>query len=172
MSKLIKCKTCGNEIAKSAKVCPHCGAKNNRGCGCSVVVLILVIIVAVGLELINFSSSDKTSPKPQIKTEKKAEKSRAANPIISNALAYLRKVDDVCRVDIVENDVFLSFTNNELPLDYKLVANAAAVNASRALVEAGEVPSRCTVWIIPAENKADVGNSYYTITARKGKVQK
>ena len=30
MAKLIKCKTCGGEIAKNAKVCPHCGAKNKK----------------------------------------------------------------------------------------------------------------------------------------------
>lgn len=24
------CKVCGNELAKSAKRCPHCGAKNRR----------------------------------------------------------------------------------------------------------------------------------------------
>lgn len=29
-SKLIPCKTCGAEIAKSAKSCPHCGAKNKK----------------------------------------------------------------------------------------------------------------------------------------------
>lgn len=28
-SKMAKCKTCGNYIAKTAKVCPHCGAKCN-----------------------------------------------------------------------------------------------------------------------------------------------
>lgn len=27
MAKLVKCKTCGKEIAKSAKTCPYCGAK-------------------------------------------------------------------------------------------------------------------------------------------------
>lgn len=28
--KMISCKACGQEIAKSAKVCPHCGAKNKQ----------------------------------------------------------------------------------------------------------------------------------------------
>ena len=31
MSKLIACKTCGKEIAKSAKSCPHCGARQGLG---------------------------------------------------------------------------------------------------------------------------------------------
>lgn len=30
MSKMIKCKTCGVNIAKSAKSCPSCGAKNKK----------------------------------------------------------------------------------------------------------------------------------------------
>lgn len=47
MAKLVKCKSCGNDIAKSAKVCPHCGAKNKRGCGCGVVIVAVFVIVAV-----------------------------------------------------------------------------------------------------------------------------
>ena len=31
MAKMIKCKTCGADIAKSAKICPHCGAKKKPG---------------------------------------------------------------------------------------------------------------------------------------------
>ena len=30
MSKMIKCKTCGADIASSAKSCPGCGAKNKK----------------------------------------------------------------------------------------------------------------------------------------------
>lgn len=30
MPKLIQCKSCGEQIAKSAKSCPHCGAKNKK----------------------------------------------------------------------------------------------------------------------------------------------
>ena len=48
MSKLIKCKTCGGEIAKTAKTCPHCGAKNKyqspaQALGC---LIVLVFILA------------------------------------------------------------------------------------------------------------------------------
>ena len=54
MSKLVKCKSCDAEIAKSAKACPQCGAKNKHGCLSSILgVLVLffvliVIIVAIG----------------------------------------------------------------------------------------------------------------------------
>lgn len=30
MENLVKCKACGNEIAKNAKICPSCGAKNKK----------------------------------------------------------------------------------------------------------------------------------------------
>ena len=170
MAKLVKCKTCGNDIAKTAKVCPHCGAKNHRSGGCGVIIVALLILLAIGYIGKSTGSSTTTAPQPSAKTEKPAQP--AANPVINKALAYLRKVDGVCRVDIVGYDVFLSYTKNELPGDYRLIANAAAMNGSRALVEARETPSRCTVWVIPAEDPAKVDNAYYTTTARKGKPQK
>lgn len=27
---MVKCKTCGQEISKSAKICPHCGVKQKK----------------------------------------------------------------------------------------------------------------------------------------------
>lgn len=53
MNKLIKCKACGHEIAKSAKICPHCGAKHKKPVGCLMIVLtvlIFVIISSIGSE--------------------------------------------------------------------------------------------------------------------------
>lgn len=50
--KMKKCKACGNEIAKSAKTCPHCGAKNKKKhpvlIGIIVVVALIVVIAAMG----------------------------------------------------------------------------------------------------------------------------
>lgn len=50
--KLIKCKHCGAEIAKSAKTCPHCGGKNVNTfatvLGClAIIFLAFVLIVAI-----------------------------------------------------------------------------------------------------------------------------
>lgn len=48
--KMIACKACGQEIAKSAKNCPHCGAKNKKGnpivTGIIVIVALIIIIAA------------------------------------------------------------------------------------------------------------------------------
>lgn len=45
MAKMVKCKTCGEEIAKSAKTCPHCGAKVKR----FPLLPIVLILILLGL---------------------------------------------------------------------------------------------------------------------------
>lgn len=42
--KLTICKSCGTKIAKNAKVCPHCGAKNKELIYKRVWLIILIII--------------------------------------------------------------------------------------------------------------------------------
>lgn len=55
--KLCACKACGQEIAKSAKVCPHCGAKNKKKHPALIaIVVILALMIAVG------SNTDKKEP--------------------------------------------------------------------------------------------------------------
>lgn len=50
MEKMTNCKTCGQQIAKSAKRCPHCGAKNKKPIFKKwwfwVVVVLLIVVVA------------------------------------------------------------------------------------------------------------------------------
>lgn len=51
MAKLVKCKSCGAEIAKSAKACPSCGAKRKKHTVLGVILLILgisLIAAAIG----------------------------------------------------------------------------------------------------------------------------
>lgn len=48
--KLKECKTCGATIAASAKVCPHCGAKQKRGhLVRNIIIVLAVLVVAVAL---------------------------------------------------------------------------------------------------------------------------
>lgn len=53
-SQLINCKTCGKEMAKNAKVCPSCGAKNKKPIykkwwfWVIIVILLIIIIPAIG----------------------------------------------------------------------------------------------------------------------------
>lgn len=50
-NKMMKCKTCGEDIAKSAKVCPKCGAKNKQPFYKKkrFYALVLVLVVIIGL---------------------------------------------------------------------------------------------------------------------------
>lgn len=48
MGKLVKCKSCGAEIAKSAKVCPQCGAKRKSG-ALKVVLVVLGVLIVIGV---------------------------------------------------------------------------------------------------------------------------
>lgn len=58
MAKMMKCKTCGEEIAKSAKACPHCGAKNKKPFAALRIIFgILLIIWVAGAINRGFSGS-------------------------------------------------------------------------------------------------------------------
>lgn len=47
--KLMPCKTCGNEIAASAKKCPHCGAKNKKPIYKKWWLWVIVVIAVIGI---------------------------------------------------------------------------------------------------------------------------
>lgn len=47
MSKLVKCKECGNEVSKKADACPKCGAKRRKTSRVTWLVLILLVLIVV-----------------------------------------------------------------------------------------------------------------------------
>ena len=49
--KLVKCKTCGADIAKDAKVCPSCGAKHKKGHPILGIILVLFGLCVIGAAL-------------------------------------------------------------------------------------------------------------------------
>ena len=46
-NKLTNCKACGAQVAKTAKTCPHCGAKVKKGHPVLIGVLVVIILFAV-----------------------------------------------------------------------------------------------------------------------------
>lgn len=62
MNKIINCKSCGAEIAISAKSCPKCGAKNKKPIYKRVWVWILAVIILFGIIGSVGSNSDSTTP--------------------------------------------------------------------------------------------------------------
>lgn len=57
MNKMVKCKSCGQEIAKSAKVCPHCGARQKKNVALGIILLVVGIFLFVS-GIIGFDSSN------------------------------------------------------------------------------------------------------------------
>ena len=45
--KLINCKACNQQIAKDAKKCPHCGAKNKKGAPILVGIIVAIVLIAI-----------------------------------------------------------------------------------------------------------------------------
>ena len=79
MSKLISCKSCGEQIAKGAKSCPHCGAKNKKPFYKKWWFLLIVIIFAIGIIPTenNDTSDDSHDPSEQIQENQPNENSDA-----------------------------------------------------------------------------------------------
>ena len=49
MAKMTECKSCTKEIAKSAKTCPHCGAKNKGGGILKWIGIIFVVLIVINV---------------------------------------------------------------------------------------------------------------------------
>lgn len=67
MRKLIYCKSCGKEIAKSAKACPHCGAKTKPGC-LRIALAVFLIFAGIGLVGSVLSGNDEPTKVPSEST--------------------------------------------------------------------------------------------------------
>lgn len=72
-NKMVTCKTCGHEIAKSAKVCPNCGAKQKGG-KLKIVLIVVVALIVIGAISSGGNKSKKTdSSNSSAKTEQTTE---------------------------------------------------------------------------------------------------
>ena len=55
--KMVTCKTCGKQIAKTAKRCPHCGARQHQVALTFVYLIVIAMIIAVFLIIGQCTSS-------------------------------------------------------------------------------------------------------------------
>ena len=60
MSKLVKCKSCGNLIAKDASICPQCGGKVKKSHGC-VLLFVLLFLIIIGACIAGSNGGSSTS---------------------------------------------------------------------------------------------------------------
>lgn len=61
MNKMIKCKSCGAEIAKTANRCPQCGAKQHIGALVACVIIAFIAVIAIAIVI---GSSGKSADDP------------------------------------------------------------------------------------------------------------
>lgn len=104
MSKLVKCKSCGADVAKSAKTCPACGAKNKKKhpiLGAVLVFLGIVMVVAA------FGSSSEEPQKVGDAGDQQAVVSSEPQEVKKDEFGVGEKVElndvAVTLVDISEN---------------------------------------------------------------------
>lgn len=87
MGKMIKCKTCGEEIAKSARVCPKCGAKQKRH------TILGIILIIVGIFAIIGALSGNDNPTKVGETEKPQSSTTGADSEAQTEFYVGEKVD-------------------------------------------------------------------------------
>lgn len=69
MSKLIKCKSCGKEVADTAKSCPGCGAKVKKPIYKRVWFWVIIVFVVIGLASGGSGESSESSSSNNEKTQ-------------------------------------------------------------------------------------------------------
>lgn len=81
--KLISCKACGSQIAKSAKTCPHCGRRNKKSIFKRwwfwAIIIAVVLLVAAPSENTE-DKTERTSRKSSVSTPKVTEPTPTEEP--------------------------------------------------------------------------------------------
>lgn len=93
MAKLIKCKTCSNQISSSASVCPHCGQKKSEGLdGCGTVFLILIVIFGFFIMSGNNDKDNNGKSSTSDSSETAQEKKQEPEKVDKEKLDYTKPV--------------------------------------------------------------------------------
>ena len=79
-NKMIKCKTCGADIASDAKTCPSCGSKNNKSFYKKWWFWHIIIILCI-IALANSGSEDKTATEPVATNTEQTNETTLPTPI-------------------------------------------------------------------------------------------
>lgn len=169
MSALKPCNACGKMIAKNAKSCPNCGAKNKKNSSCMTVFLVFFVFCIVLAAI--FSKRDQSISKSQASTSE--EDRKHSKEIVKERLAYLRHVPELKGIQFNDyNEICILLRTNNLPEDYGIICNAAALNASEALMNAKIRDNECTIYLLPSDaSPGDKDKALYKAVAKRGVVQ-
>lgn len=149
MAKLIQCKTCGAEIAKTAKACPHCGAKQHQGtyAACAVVI-ILAFIAIVGVIAVSGSGSGSETQKVNGNNQSTGNSAvisndEAAETInVSAEQLYSSYTENTVNADNLYKGKYLSVTGTITDIGQDLVTKKPCVSLDSGS-EYGLYPVQC-----------------------------
>lgn len=122
MAKIVKCKTCGTDIAKSASKCPNCGAKQHQVVYTICSLLVVFMFVAIGAILVN--SYGREAPVPDSNDEiinvsatdlwsaYSENKVNADNLYKGKWLAVTGTISDTTQ-DVISNDPCVTLTSGQ-----------------------------------------------------------
>ena len=104
MAKLKACKHCKQQIAKTCKICPHCGGKNKTGIGCGGLILFVVLVFgffAVGV-------TQKKNHASEVK--QKIEEQQAEN--IAGIFSELGNDPEISKYSVTQNKISIVYKND------------------------------------------------------------
>ena len=114
--KMRKCKTCGEAIAKSAKVCPKCGAKQKGHTG--LIILAAVVILLVVFAMAGGGSSSSSSSGSQSNSESSEKPEEPITYTSVNIADMMSALDNNAAAANDEyNDKYLSITGRLSNID-------------------------------------------------------
>lgn len=116
--KMVECKSCGAQIAKSAKTCPHCGARNKRHKVLGIVLAFLGVCLIVGAIGGESEPASAQTPPPPVESSVEQE---VAEPISYTAYYVEEMVDDLSsnplRAEEKYNDQYVEVTGRLAVID-------------------------------------------------------
>lgn len=153
MAKLLNCRTCEKEVAKGAKICPHCGEKNPTKKKTDIKTMLVGITIVVILMAIFGPTEEEKAEAKKVELAKKKEE-------IKKLEAEVKKIP----ADQYEKNYFAYSKLVDLdPTNQKYVKKLAHYKVGYDLAES--ISSTCRIEA-RARNKASLNNpqTYDTVT--------
>lgn len=174
MARLKKCKSCGNMVSRSAKMCPQCGGKVNQSHGCLMIIILMVVIfVAAKISSPN-SDVPSTSNNDAPQKENNAQRADAFQvEVFSNSGAELFAQDFLEKKLNTIVSIKLKFTSPAKITKFSDVAPEFAKHVQNNKKKIGTSINVENVWIVEqkfcdTDNREEEASYYALVEFKKG----
>lgn len=173
--KMTTCKHCGQEIAASAKICPHCGGKNKPPIykrGWFIALIVLIILYAIGS---SDSSSNTASSTSTSASSTKAEVSNSSSSVtVSSSLESDSSTSEIPSTPTLSEDEYRAECET---VNYKDLCRYPDQYAGKKIIITGKVQqimdanwlSSDKAWRVQTDNDGYgyyLDDEYYAIDKR------